>query len=324
MNGVTLRPRAGLALLLALCLGAAHAQEQAEDETRQYDVEVILFENLDVRAAGDERWRPQVVVPAFEEVAAFESAALHRDGMIDLPDGFRRLSTEDAQLRDAVERLEKSNRYRVIRHLLWRQPGLEADEAIPLRVHDGEPLEVRVPEPAYATRRLGPPLPPEEPAAGESGDGATAVDTEQRRDAGSAAGDRVTTDTSRQPRGRRPAGIPVRTRDVRLYPLDGTIRVVVSRYIHVHADFLYTTAVDWSAGTSGDEAGQDRGPPGSSGRPPIARAPDGQAMLTYPFDQQRRMRSEELHYLDHPVIGMIVVVRPHEDDEGAAADTASQ
>jgi hypothetical protein len=36
------------------------------------------------------------------------------------------------------------------------------------------------------------------------------------------------------------------------------------------------------------------------------------------------MRSEELHYLDHPVIGMIVVVRPHEDDEGAAADTASQ
>lgn len=330
MSSVAARPRApralrvGLALLLAMYLGVVHAQEQEDKEPRLYDVEVILFENLDVRAAGNERWQPQVVVPAFEEVAAFETAALHREGMVELPEGFRRLPTDEAGLRDAVERLEKSNRYRVIRHLLWRQPGLEADAAVPLRFHAGEPLQVRVPEPAYATRRLGPPLPPEEPEEGASEDAAGAGETDEASDAASAAQDPITTGTATKTRGRRPAGIPMRTRDVRVYPFDGTIRVVVSRYIHVHADFFYTTAVDWSAGNSGDEGGQDRGPPGSSGRPPIARATDGQAMLTYPFDQQRRMRSGELHYLDHPVIGMIVVVRPHEEDTEAEGGSASQ
>jgi len=35
-------------------------------------------------------------------------------------------------------------------------------------------------------------------------------------------------------------------------------------------------------------------------------------LFNYPLVQTRRMRSTELHYFDHPMIGMLVVIRPYE------------
>ena len=35
-------------------------------------------------------------------------------------------------------------------------------------------------------------------------------------------------------------------------------------------------------------------------------------LFNYPLVQTRRMRSTELHYFDHPLIGMLVVIRPYE------------
>ena len=35
-------------------------------------------------------------------------------------------------------------------------------------------------------------------------------------------------------------------------------------------------------------------------------------LFNYPLKQTRRMRSTELHYFDHPNIGMLVVIRPYE------------
>ena len=35
-------------------------------------------------------------------------------------------------------------------------------------------------------------------------------------------------------------------------------------------------------------------------------------LFNYPLEQTRRLRSTELHYFDHPLIGMLVIIRPYE------------
>ncbi|MDZ7748612.1 MAG: CsiV family protein [Halofilum sp. (in: g-proteobacteria)] len=315
-----------LALLLAATLTPATGQDRTF-----YDVEIILFENLDVRAAENEHWEPRVVVPTFEGAAAFERGGIREQGMVELPRGFQTLPLEQARLGDSIDRLEDSPRYRVIRHLLWRQPALEAPESVPLRFHAGEPLEVRAPEDAYTEVDLGPPA---DPAATDE---AEAADAEADAEASDAEGDEESATvadmaadivggdaaTAAAPP---PDASGPRMHEARVYPLDGTIRLVVSRYLHVHTDLYYTTAVDWSeaaASRTPADAGGD-GTPRDASVPPalLARGPEGRDILSYPFVQQRRMRSGVLHYLDHPVVGMLVLVTPR-SEEDADAQAAS-
>ena len=63
---------------------------------------------------------------------------------------------------------------------------------------------------------------------------------------------------------------------VRRFPLEGWFSVTVGRYVHLRAHLLYRLA------------------------------DDGVAV----FDESRRMRSDELHYLDHPALGILALVQP--------------
>ncbi len=57
-------------------------------------------------------------------------------------------------------------------------------------------------------------------------------------------------------------------------PLDGTIQVSVKRYLHVDLDLLLKTGRSYRLKTS------------------------------------RRMRSKEIHYIDHPMMGVLVLITP--------------
>ncbi len=73
--------------------------------------------------------------------------------------------------------------------------------------------------------------------------------------------------------------------------LSGTLKLVLSRYLHINTDLIYREP------RTGDD---------SSG---ISTQPRYQA---YNLKQSRRMRSRELHYLDHPLFGMAIMVTPYE------------
>lgn len=312
-------------VLVLLCALAAPAQAQTF-----YDVEIILFEHRDARASEQERWRARVVLPELEGATAFERDGVRAEELQSPPRGFQPLPAGRSQLQEALERLEQSERYRVLRHVLWRQPELEGGEAVALRVRAGEPMTIRVPADAYTA---------------EPGRDADADGRERGDDAGDALGQQSPSadaggagDDARVPldaTGVRAAGpfgggiLVPRTRETRVYPLDGTIRLVVTRYLHVYTDLYLTTAVEWLDDERGSaralpETGagttdtRDSGHPGVAGAataPRLARNADGQAMLSYPFVQRRRMRSNELHYLDHPVLGMLVRVTPRGDGD---------
>lgn len=82
--------------------------------------------------------------------------------------------------------------------------------------------------------------------------------------------------------------------------LHGTLALGLARYLHLQADLLYQPAA-----TSAPAADTPAQPV------PVADA------LTVRMQQSRRMRSEELHYLDHPLFGVLALVTPVDAPEAA-------
>ena len=92
--------------------------------------------------------------------------------------------------------------------------------------------------------------------------------------------------------------------------LEGTVKVVLGRYLHVYADlllrrrmpegFIGENRVDGLQRTSNDN--------GAGFREPTTQR------HAFQMRQHRRMRSNEIHYLDHPMMGMIVLIRRAEPE----------
>ena len=106
-------------------------------------------------------------------------------------------------------------------------------------------------------------------------------------------------------------GVGLTTRPI----LDGTVQVHVGKYLHVNADLLYyrprfstePTSAELSAGAVGDAGSEITAPP-----------------ELFRLTTHRRMRSRELHYLDHPLFGMLVLITPYVAPEPEAAETEGQ
>ena len=87
--------------------------------------------------------------------------------------------------------------------------------------------------------------------------------------------------------------------------LEGTVRVSGKRYLHVHLDLLLQRLAPPNL-TSDKQTGDANA---------TAYAPRYQA---YRMVDHRRMRSERLHYIDHPLLGVLILATPYEGREPAA------
>lgn len=108
-----------------------------------------------------------------------------------------------------------------------------------------------------------------------------------------------------------------------VYQLEGTMDVTLGRYLHFHARLLYhepllgEAPADHPVPPTGaePEATLDAGEPGieESAVPAALTAvlnPGEPRFMV--LDESRRMRSSELHYLDHPKLGVLVRIEPVE------------
>jgi len=77
--------------------------------------------------------------------------------------------------------------------------------------------------------------------------------------------------------------------------LDGTVRLILARYLHLEADLRYREA----------EAPRQSGFFSLFGNDAVEKP-------VYRLNESRRMRSREVHYLDHPMFGVIALVTPYE------------
>ncbi|MDT8452185.1 MAG: CsiV family protein [Gammaproteobacteria bacterium] len=75
--------------------------------------------------------------------------------------------------------------------------------------------------------------------------------------------------------------------------LQGTLKLILGRYLHLHTDLLYKRPKQTDDSTSATLHGRS-------------------SYDEFEIKSQRKMRSNELHYIDHPLIGILVLVSPIE------------
>ncbi|ASJ75016.1 CsiV family protein [Granulosicoccus antarcticus] len=121
-----LRQAAQLLVISSLLMtGIAHA--------RDYQIEVVLFENVDGRdlTAGG------LYFPKLGRSLRLGTEDAVAAGFIPLE--------QNLSLAENAKSIAASRRYRLIRHLSWRQPGLAVDDAIPVRISLGETIPLYLP-----------------------------------------------------------------------------------------------------------------------------------------------------------------------------------
>ena len=79
--------------------------------------------------------------------------------------------------------------------------------------------------------------------------------------------------------------------------INGTIKIVLGRYLHIYTDMIYQQPRKEAA--------------------PLLIGETSQHYKRYPINFHRRMRSKELHYLDHPIVGILVMEKKKKKQEGA-------
>jgi len=300
------------AILLALASLPSHSANLPQEKpVTWYDVEIVVFRNLDTRST--ETWPTDAGVPDISnarplfppsgndagnaENAAPTSPENRMAGNPGAPTPYVPLDKASHRLTGVVDSLRRSSKYEPLLHVAWTQPPLERDQAPAMRI------------------TLPDALAPE----AESNDESSPENI---------------TDEEALLHGEVPeflaetGGVPVAR------PLDGTVQLSVSRYLHIDLDLLYLPddlnlavlrgATPATRGWTEEEKLERerrrrdiiealaRGDITIEEAEILSLEPDEQVFQGFRVDQYRRLRSREVHYFDHPVLSVIVTVTPRE------------
>ena len=248
--------------------------------TRWYHVEVVLFAQSGEAAWRRNDWReagpPALAKNTVELLPGLDAAGLPAGS--NRRHAFRSLPASELDLGAVANRLDRSNDYRVLLHVGWNQPGFSEDEA-----------------PAVHLGTLGALAGAEERSAGGAGE-----------------------------------------------EVEGAIRFWRRRFLHVDVDLSFGDIEAWrereegaalarsggenavpgltmagaqtgtpalpvegSAGSAGGSAAEGDEPQAEARRVAGAHEPLRVVRLT----RSLRLRSGRLHYIDHPLFGVLLVVR---------------
>jgi|GEM_PF-2896100 len=263
-------------LLLLVTLPLDEAQGQSPSEMRQLEAEIIIFRRSGDRGADEESWTQNPGYPDGLEQALEIGSSSARDV------GIR--TTSPARLAHVVQSLNSSNDYQVLRHERLRLPERSSSEAPGIRFHldqrpDDEGRESG--QPTRSDRFQDAHLAQEEDAVEAMQDSSDTVDTGP--------------DLAR--------------------PLDGTITIFRDRFFHVAADLIFNPDLDASDPDAGRAAARQRHShlrdliQGGDGWQQLQQRDELSPFLGYRLNERRRIRRlGEIHYLDHPRFGVIVLL----------------
>lgn len=252
-------------------------------DNKQYDIEIILFENAHDKYIHSEIWPQRLYeAPAESDTTEQNSSSSEPDAPLTTPLAetqpenqaveqplFSQL--EGSILASEADRIQRSSQYNMLFYSAWRQDGLDKTEAFEIDLNE----------------------------------------------------------LKNQAR--------VRSANT----LTGTIKVVLARYLHFYTDMEYHRAneqpvVETVRSDHFVQAGKDQPGETHTAEVPIdvsaqrqnqlADETDNQATRLlapaepvlkinyYPVKTHRRMRSKELHYIDHPLVGILVQINPVEPE----------
>jgi hypothetical protein len=103
----------------------------------------------------------------------------------------------------------------------------------------------------------------------------------------------------------------------------GTVRVHLTRFLHITLDLTYQATGAAAAGTTTATGGGSAANAGSSLRPPADGLDEIVLAPQYRLTATRNVRSNELHYFDHPAFGVLVRVTPVPTQDGSGRRPAA-
>jgi hypothetical protein len=299
-----------LIAIMAVLPAALRAEEK--EELTWYAIELIVFERSSELGRDAEVWSADpglpntagaielsvdgIVAPAppgeLPVASDSQAPAAGTDPLMprtSLPPAFRLIPASELRLTEVWNRLEKSSAYRPLLHVGWIQPGYASEDAPLVHIRNSNAALGAV-------------------AAGSNVDG-EALPSISEPGYAPTLSSRITV-----------------ARDRTLPALDGTLRVHRARYLHVQADLLYYRPLAGGS-TPASSSGNQTTPA------PLPDSPDtalieqllAEADATprlFRLTESRRMRSRELHYLDHPLFGALVEAWPLELPAAAAPAAA--
>jgi hypothetical protein len=314
--------------LLALFWALPAPAQEAAEAPRWYQVELIIFAQRDGDPLDSERWPeiagitlpanlrelslplPPELTPAPAETAAVAAPVADAEATPPpaetppLPEPFQILGEEAMQLNDMAAKIRRSRHFAPLLHIAWRQPTLDDEHARPILLYDGMTAPYSDEELDFLREQTlgtaGPPLP-------------TPADL---------------ADYPSQP-------VYASEEDAHMGPpahrLVGTVRLSVARYLHLDADLIYRLPVTQKAAIPIPDLDLWYDHPYPTLHDPQGPAyvlKEWQALRGFRLEESRRMRSKEIHYLDNPFFGVVVLVTPVElpepepetPDDPAAAD----
>lgn len=299
-------------LLIALILPSLSvAGNKDENDIPWYQVEIIIFANQNQQGMVSETWpEPNAITAAeYHELIHPEDAAMTKGSKSKVPDfnagasakmptPYELMPSNELQLIPIVKKLAKSGKYTPLMHVGWRQPTFHPDESKPIFVYQGvdSPMLTDTRNQAQAQQTTS-----------NSGDRFSAVPV------GS-----FTYDSSQYGQLMSASPIDAATGPV-LNPFYGTLRLSVSRYLHLEANLNYRVPVikeemvpvnmeDAFVGTGFQQnvAFTEQGDAAEM------KLQQRETLQNFNMYETRRMRSKEMHYFDHPLVGIIVRVIPYE------------
>ncbi|UJF17432.1 peptidoglycan binding protein CsiV [Vibrio sp. SS-MA-C1-2] len=295
---------------------------------RQFDVEVILFERNQSPDTLSEQWP--------EHVAAIDYSQAHTtDDEVYLEEkGVTLLDPSEYQLNEQYQTLEKHAGFKPMLHVAWRQ---------------GDEPEANSPVFKFALGNdFSDQFNPDGTVISEQDDNVNK--SAEVITPSTTLNDASTSDDDSTELAVNPA----------LKELEGTIQVYVQHYLFVNADFnlhqpsekqtiIGSTILDNTAPNTTAEEGsnEDLAPVSTISDTDAAVVTDNMDntnsntvavgtlqqienqyktetfLKSFKFKQNQRMRSSETHYLDNPLIGMIIQVRKVDEEKVDQTDTAA-
>jgi len=259
---------------------------------RQFDIEVILFKRNIDPAQINESWPDQQKPINMKGTVSFDDESLLASKGISL------MLPEQYQLTSQYNKLKGHAGFTPLAHFGWRQGDLSKTVAPKFYLTAGKDFSAQY-------------LP----------DGTSKKELRRRETPAPAtpaysSGDSVVTTDALPSTPEAPAVAP----EPPLYELEGKIRVYVQHYLFTEASLdlrepgrreviVGAEPIDIQADLLTDDSNVQVGH-----LQEVKKKIEVEEFLkTYRFDQQRKMRSGETHYLDHPLMGMVVQIRRVEE-----------
>ncbi len=286
----------------------------SDTRERRYAVEMVIYKHTKAEYFRTEHWPEIWNIPDLtDSVSLIRPDKKHQDL-------FQLQKKPSAAFEGILKSLDESSRYEILLHRHWQQAGLNKNEALGVRLGGG----TRYISETQLTEALPPTTGSLFLTDTAENNYTDLTDTDYRFSRNNQSNYSGQTGTHRVIQYRKAGKAD---RDA-VYELDGTVKVVLSRFLHIYTDLLLlkpvhidypppaTKAVSLTENESDNSKQQATTEEKSAETYRIALADPDETFTTlhgFNIKEHRRMRSGELHHIDHPLLGIIIKISPIEN-----------